>query len=498
MTFRRKLLAAAVGSALGAASSGALATYDMDNDSSKPIKYTKELKADDSNKAFVSVGGQDISDVVKTLGWKFATGEAIYIQLNLTMGGVSGKVKFRETPQVSASLSGTGVAFTNPKFTIAGGAGQTYVQYLLAGTSVSNVQGTDPINFSFGSGFEITGTSGDIELTYSVSTNKEIGPTNALQVKKVSLVQFADSFEFSSSGKQTSTAEVETNFVKFSGDKTVAPIAKFKFIPKDDSGDNIVYAYQSDSSATLVTLGTVFSPNTTLEVVGDFTMTEDTVGSGSYTNAGPRVFISDTSSCSTSLDSAETVAADKAVFKTFNEKRGDTSSENYVCVVANGSTILKSGYSLVLKGVGSEPAAGATGNKYNAGGDISLTDAGEIKYNGSQLITPYMTLANGYISRIFLSNTGSVDINYTATVVTDDGNNASLGTATSGTVKAGTNLQINTSALVSSFSTKQRGAALFNFVGAGSAIQGVYQTVNLDSLEVQSIIMQRPGGGDGN
>lgn len=233
-----------------------------------------------------------------------------------------------------------------------------------------------------------------------------------------------------------------------------------------------------------------------MDVVGDFTMTEDSVGSGDYTNAPSRVFISTTDNCGSNIESADVVTADKATFKEVDRYPETGNNEVYLCVTANGTPMREGEYSLVLNGDGNEPGTGDTGNKYILE-SVTLSNVGKIEYNGTRLITPYMTLAPGYISRIILSNTGAADIDYTATVITDDGNNFTLGTAGTGTVKAGTNLQINTSSLVESFSTKQRGAAIFNFVGANSAIQGVYQTVNLTSLEVQSIIMQRPGGGDG-
>jgi hypothetical protein len=134
----------------------------------------------------------------------------------------------------------------------------------------------------------------------------------------------------------------------------------------------------------------------------------------------------------------------------------------------------------------------------------TFSEVGFIDRNGTELITPYLTSADGYISRVILTNTGASDVNYTATVISDDGNSANAAPGAAGTIKAGTNLQIDTvdsgkgrPYLVDGFSTKPRGAALFTFVGANRDIQGVYQTVDTSTGDVQSIIMQRRGGGDG-
>jgi len=428
------------------------------------------------------------------------------------MGGSTGKVRFNTVPALNITgyvididedddLSGeVGDGSTGT------GQGETFVRYKVeTGTSIAV---DSVVEFSFGPvpAFKLNGNSGDIELTYSISTDVSVKPGTALyNTPQTKIINFVDSFEFSSSEPLEATADVESNFVKFKDDQLTAAIAKFKFIPLSTDTSKI-YVYENEFSAGVMTINNVFSAETTLDVVGDFTFAEDTPGSGVYTNAASRVFISSGSACGGStIATADVVAVDKATFEGFNTSvgsgtGGSNTGEGYVCVVANGSPIQLSAYNLVLNGVGVTAETPATSDGIGPPSYVvsteTLTDAGSIIYNGTQLITPYLTIASGYISRIMLSNSGSADIDYIATVITDDGNSSTLGTAATGTIKSGTNLQINTSNLVS-FSSKTRGAAIFNFVGAGSSLQGVYQTVNLDTLEVQSIIMQRPGGGKG-
>ncbi|MCV6637949.1 hypothetical protein [Candidatus Albibeggiatoa sp. nov. NOAA] len=512
MAFRKNLVAAAVGSVLGATSFGALAGefHLVDNasgDASDPVKFAEEVKADDSNSAVIPSGmgsstpATSLETIKSKLGWGFNTGEDIYIRLDLTMGGSSGKVTFASAPVLSVSIGNLAVTSTE-QTRLDGGASETYAIYKISGID-TETSPDDVVDFSFGdaSAFTATAKSGAIELTYSISTNEDLSSTSALYTDKTSLVQFDTSFEFSSSAALEATADVESSFLKFTGDQSTEAVAKFKFIAT--SGDDQTYIFEGSNTATVASIGAIFSSDTTLDVVGDFTMTEDEPGSGDYTNAKSRVFLSSDSGCSSSDTTADSVAADKATFEGFNSAEGTDSTETYVCVTANGSAIVEGTYNLVLNADGVDNSD-SNGMIYDITGETTLSEVGSIDRNGTQLITPYLTIADGYISRVMLSNTGAQDIDYTASVITDDGNSASVAAGASGTVKAGTNLHIDAADsgkgrpyLVDSFTTKQRGAVLFTFVGANSDIQGVYQTINTANGEIQNIVMQRPGGGNG-
>lgn len=501
MAFRKKLLVAAVGSALGATSFGALAAapFNMDDSNVSAVKFAEEVKADDSTPATIPFGGTDLTAIKSKLGWGFNKGEVMYIRLDLTMGGSSGKVVFKADPRLDVSAGVDGSFDTSDTGLNDGGSGETYIIYKVTSASASSP--TDEVEFSFGpvSGLEAKSVSSDIELTYSISTNEDLTPNTALYSKTVSLIEFAPSFKFESDAEIEATADVNSNFVKFTGEQSTAAIARFKFASTGDT-----YVFENLNSATISTIGAIFSSDTSLEVVGDFTLTEDSPGTGVFTNASARVFITgNTDGCSSKI-SADSVAADKAVFENFTVDPSDTGNSNvYVCVTGNGSEIIESTYSLNLLGKGNTTDADDDGNDY-ALDDSTLADIGKIVQNGTKLITPYITITDGYISRVMLSNTGAQDIDYSANIITDDGNSATVAAGATGTVKAGTNLHIDAADsgkgrpyLVDGFATKQRGAVLFTFVGANTDIQGVYQTINVATGEIQSIIMQRPGGGDG-
>ncbi|WP_353570606.1 hypothetical protein [Candidatus Albibeggiatoa sp. nov. BB20] len=504
MAFRKNLVAAAIGSVLGVTSFGASAAFYLvdvsSNDASDPVKFAEEVKADDSTSATIPAGGTALEALKGKLGWGFNNGEDIYIRLDLTMGGSSGKVTFASAPVLSSVIGSLDVS-SSAASKLDGGIGETYAIYKIPNID-TETSPDDVIEFSFGevSAFSATAKSGAIELTYSISTNEDLSSTSALYSDKASVVQFDTSFEFSSSSSLEATADVESSFLKFTDDQSTEALAKFKFI--ETTGDDETYIFEGSNTATTASIGAIFSSDTTLDVVGDFTMTEDTPGGGDYTNAKSRVFLSSDSGCASSDTTADSVAADKATFEGFNSSIGSDSTEYYVCVTANGSAIVEGTYNLVLNADGVDNTD-SDGMAYDITGETTLSEAGSIDRNGTQLITPYVTISDGYISRVILNNNGAQDIDYSASIITDDGNSASTAAGASGTVKAGTNLHIDAADsgkgrpyLVESFSTKQRGAALFTFVGANSDIQGVYQTISSDTGEIQSIIMQRPGGGD--
>jgi hypothetical protein len=522
MVFRKKgLLAVAIGSILGVASynaSAAVATFCIEqttgcpNGTTAPIKFAKEIKADDSTKAYIPTGGDGqtmgFGIIRAKQGWGFAAadpGIEFYVRLDLLSGGASGKAKFSAGASLNVvSLIGAGGSAFLGNVALAAntGRGDSFVVFKV--TTVVN-KATHPdgaIMFSLapGNGIELSG-KGNVDLVYSIGSSEDVSPTNAMYTKKVPLIQFEDSYVFSALDPVRSTSDVEANFLKFTNDRSTAAVAGFEFNKKDGV---FIQRAASSASFTSASVGAIFDfgeGKTTLDVVGDFTMVEDSpAGSGKFDNAKTRVFLSAITgsgavgTCSTGGSSNPTVVtASKVSFAPTDGGRYD------VCVSANGLSAIPAGsYSVVLNAVGknNRNTTDTTGSVYDLSGETTLSDVGSIVRNGTQLITPYMTTISGYLSRVMLSNYGSRDINYTVRLVTDDGANATAGVAASGTIKAGTLKQINASDLVA-FSGKPRGAAIFTFVGANSDIQGIYQTVNLNTLDAQSVVMRRPGSGRG-
>jgi hypothetical protein len=518
MVFRKKgLLAVAVGSILGVASYNASATTfciaDADSragcgSSSTAIKFAKEIKADDSTKAYIPTGvagagtNGGFVNIVSPIKWGYASAteaREFFIRIDLLSGGASGKARFSQDADITLVLTG---AAGNISANISLGANtaknDAFVVFKVSTNNEVPLSAVAKFSLKPGIGIEASG-KGNIEVVYSISNGEDVSPSNNTGTARATLIQFVDSYTFSGTGDTVkATSDVESNFLKFSGDKLTDRIARFNLSKVSD-----VKVRGTNESFDDVTLTTIFDTGegkTTIDVLGDFTMVEDSpAGSERYTNAKPRVYLSPVTVGATCSEGGKTSAiAVTATSAKFPIPTTENQNGYDVCVSANGESAIPVGnYSVVLNPVGKNNRDTNTqGAVYDVSGEVTLSDLGSIVRNGTQLITPYMTTLSGYLSRVMLSNYGSRDITYKVELVTDEGGNATAGVAATGTVKAGTLKQINASELVA-FSGKPRGAAIFTFVGASSDIQGIYQTVNLNTFDAQSVVMRRPGAGRG-
>jgi hypothetical protein len=117
---------------------------------------------------------------------------------------------------------------------------------------------------------------------------------------------------------------------------------------------------------------------------------------------------------------------------------------------------------------------------------------GAIAHNGTVLQAPWFTTFSGYISRFFLTNTGTNDAPYTASFLTESGITSASGSGASGVVKAGTTLEIDATSLVT-LTGGTRAAVVFNVAGPNQTIQGAYNVVNATTGSITVSPMIRPG-----
>ncbi len=124
--------------------------------------------------------------------------------------------------------------------------------------------------------------------------------------------------------------------------------------------------------------------------------------------------------------------------------------------------------------------------------------AGTIKKNGAELQAPLVQLPDGWISRLVLTNTGSLDRNYSLRVLSEDG--VTLTTANlTGTVKKNSTYVINdlNTVLTGTSAGNVRGTIVVNVEAPDAAgtgtIQGLYQIVNPSSGSISNHVLVRPG-----
>lgn len=496
MVRRNIVLASAIAGVLGVPSA-AYAVVDFDNP--KSVKVISQLSSGDVELSSGS-SNSGLYDVHTTLG------KSINAQTTSTSGTTTDEkfvrfdldsdATFTGTPALTI-ISGLDTSASNVDVTLSGGgSGESFVIFSIKnGASTSALAADTEIELQFDDNKAITvnGADSDVKITYSIyrtALDSTKGLASALNAggEAIDYIEFKPVFTFSTS-PATLTADVENNFLQFTTGNTYAELASLSLAVDTGSDDDKIYMYNGNTAKIGGSDGVLDAEDNTITVNGDFSSLADSDGDYDVS----RLFLTSDGKCSDGYDPDNDVAytttsltAEKAVMD--------------LPVVED----TKATYSLCIqRDTNSEVSYKAA--EYNldfavttAGNNISIADyeaqkAGKIVRNGTVLDTPFFTITTGSISRVILSNFGTTDANFTVTVQSDEGTTVTPGEVTSGTVKAGTILQINGSQLAS-FEGKQRGSAKFTIVAVPENMSGVYQTVNLTTGAVTSIKLVNEGG----
>lgn len=457
-----------------------------------PMLWAKELKRDDSG--YIPLSGKTITTKV---GFGFPKGESRYARIDLTGG------KFSATAGaelMSCAVNSGGMVLAGATCTLrTGGIGFSYATFTVTAPAAVDIKSEDEIVFTYLSaakeGLTVTSSAAEsVKITYTLHNNApsaDSSPGSATSVPLYASGPF-DYIAFEEVIKASViplvrplTAEVGTGFLKFKDDKSVGSLAKVVYTV--NAGVSTVSDFTVPTIVASAVLTDIVS-NATLTVTGDFTAVQDVLGTapqGTYNLATAKVFLNTTEACGgTNVGTTSSVSATQAVFSLT-----DTSANGaYLCFTVNGYSVINPGTFTAAMSFTPTTTHVVAGKTFDS--------AGRIVQNGTVLDTPYLTVNRNYISRVIFTNTSSKPVGYSAVVVTDDGATGTLGASGTGTIPANANLQINASDLVS-FSDKPRGAVRFIISAPNTAVQAVYQTVNLATRDVQSVLLNRAGGGDG-
>ncbi len=483
MSHRNIVLATAIASVLGVPSA-VYAAFDLDASSPTSIKVASESNATtipsdvDFGKVEMTFG-----QTINAKGAATNPSDEKFIRFDLSAGA-----KFSGAMELTLP-AGSGVPDVSRSIDVVlstGGDGESFVIFSVKNdASATNITSEAKFEFSHG-GVKLADTTTDVELSYNVylTALKAAAPDSPLTTKKATYIQFEKGFSFSVLDN-TLTADVENDFLKFTGGQTYGQLATIT------AKVNSTNAYLPSGKASAV--DKILQPSgSTLTVNGDFSSLAD--ASGKYNVA--RLFITSNSSngCAEPYDPTKTdifttasLTADKAIL----DMPGGASSESkfYLCINRDSGAEIE--YKQAEYSLDFTPK---TQSDITIAADAYTNQkAGSIKRNGTTLDTPYFTLDSSAISRVILSNFGSKDAKFTVKVQSDEGNVVTPGEVKEGVIKAGTILQINGEKLAS-FSTKQRGSAKFTIVAPPANISGVYQTVNRTSGAVTSIKLIHEGG----
>lgn len=464
MSLNKKILAVAIVGGLFATTANAAVTLG----SSLPAPVTVATEAfgtaDAAGTDFTNAG--NALDIITPFNYSFSAGEVRYARIEC-----GSNVKF-----ATAAVSATTAA-----------AGNTF--------GAINGIGTNAISFSVTAGatpvlaantFTINGTrnisaGAAASCTYGLydqpSQAQAGGTIGRIATANGAYINFASGYAFSTNSQQTLTANVEADtgaFTKFTAAGPVSDILGRLTNLRFDAA----FGDQIDENGTDITLGAIFGAGTSISFAGDFSYITGTTGVFLASNAG---------TCAASIQNSTTRTSAAASFTVGSTAHG-IGVDEVLCVVPNTTGAIPEGsYTATLNAVVSNAA------EYSVS-STGPSAAGSIVRNGTSLQAPLAQVPGGYLSRLVLTNTGSLPRPFTITVFGETGN--TIGTANlTGTVPANGTLVRDLNTVLTSFTAGQATRATLNVTVAGpnNQIQGLYQIVNPASGSVSNHVMVRPG-----
>jgi len=223
-----------------------------------------------------------------------------------------------------------------------------------------------------------------------------------------------------------------------------------------------------------LTLPDILAPATTVIVSGDYTIAGNATAPVYAGAALGRVRLNGAN--------AAALTASEATFNVGNTPFAGAS----MALTRQSGPIPAGVYTAALAAVSANPALYAVSNL----ADVTL---GSISRNAAQLQAPLVDVPEGWISRLVLTNAGSVDRPYVIAVYGEAGNTISTANRT-GTIRANSTMVIeDLKSVLTGFTRKPRATLEVTVAGPNSQIQGAYQVVDPQSGTISNHVLVRPG-----
>lgn len=318
------------------------------------------------------------------------------------------------------------------------------------------------------------------------------GPNGLIASATGPYMTFAQSYRLAITTRSGATADVEASpsFTAFvipgnpTGSGARAQLGRALFANRNTVssilGEVPTQAQPILANGNFADTSILLAATSTHTVTGDLSAAANS--NGTFTGAAlNRVFVSGNADCSTVDIPATSVSATAATFQL-----GSTQFWAYLCYTPRaGVAIPASEYTHSFTAVSAAPTT------YTVSG-ISPLELGPITRNGTSLQAPLAQVPTGWISRMVLTNTGSVARAYTIEVSGETGN--TIGTANlTGTIPANGTTVVELPTVLTSFTGSPRATLNVTVAGPNAQIQGLYQIVNPTSLTISNHVMVRPG-----
>ena len=372
--------------------------------------------------------------------------------------------KFQGNALEATDLS-TPAATTNITLESGGAVGESYATfgYINSATALSTAVLTLDFMNSNDTGFTVTDTTLPVTVTYKLYENVNgLAALNggagevAAATKSLPVYTFVTGQNIAGSFVPSNqTALVSSQFKKYTGDLTEAPLGKIQLA--------VAAGVIAANDSTQVVAADVYTtPGAlTAALAGDFSFGTFNL-STSATCVGP--------------GTAVVVPAAPAAQTTATIVATNYTIAHYLCSDVSGLTALQ-----VIPKIATGAVVTLSGNTGLAG------SVGTISYDTTSIAVPYVTTYENYNQRIYLTNTSVTDAAYTTTFRSEEGTTAVAGTAATGIVKAGTMLAIKAVDLVTITGATTRASATIEIEAQDSNIIATSQTVRKTTGETDTV-----------
>lgn len=460
MFVNKKVLAAAIVGSLFAAGNAAAVNLVSVNPALTPLTATspayfaKELVVP---AAGLPLTTGSVAPIVWQIGYSFSANEVRYVRLEAPAGFKFGAA----TPVLTGGPVDAVVGAVN-------GVGTNVLYFSVTAGATAGIPADATITVGVGAPGPVTintisSTSSPISLTASLydqpSQAQNGGDTGKINNATATgnYLAFAPSYQLTAVAK-SAVANVEATpaaFTKFLVGGTSTTLADTIVYGVTDVPGSQAAPYTADGIG--ITLSDLFA-SAKLTIAGDFSPLAN--ANGTYTGAAlARAQLNSVSATELSASAAAFVVNDTAI------------ANGAFTYTVNGTTAIPAGdFKATLT-----PTANASG-KY-AVTPIENVAFGTITRNGTELQAPLVQIPGGWIARLALTNTGSIDRPYTIKFLSEAG--VTLGTANlTGTVPQNGTKVIDLTEVLTSSTAALRGTAIVNVAGPEGQIEGLYQIVN--------------------
>lgn len=446
---RKKLITMGLVSALGASTSAWAIDLDLATDTPDLYAADSVVAADLTAEGNTNYTGITVIDGASKIGVGVATGNQVFVRLELTNAVFSGAV----------TVSALSVAGSSSNSIAQGGADKgTFVIYDVTSGGITQASAV-----AWAPAVAISSGSATVSMAVYETLTQAVNETDSLYSASKVFAGSAAGVSVTPTAA-TATAEVSEDFQQF----VVGGVTG-----SDGTLGSILYAL---SATATTTAAGALGDGDSITAVGSTVVLNGDVSFGDW--------YLDATSCSgvagAEIDLVENTTTNLTAAPAVASIVGLTAAHT-VCVEVDGTEAINEGsYTVTFDWLTPATAVAPIAD--------TTVGVGSTAQNGTTVQVPYLTTFADYNQRLIMVNRSAADATYSITFTSEDGTTATAGTAASGTIPAGEVLSLKASDIVT-LAGKTRTAATLTVVAASTAIDVATNQVNLADGSTDTVVL---------